>query len=291
MKLSKINLLALVSLGLVISCTNETLEQLDNQIYDIHEVSYNNSEQFLGKLVSGKSGNSDCSFDYEGEEGPEYWAGLCGDEWTACNGQSQSPVNINTRTVSNNDDIGEINISYRPTFASIYNNGHTIQFNYRSGSYSSMGGKTYELLQFHFHTGSEHTINDQRYPMEVHLVHRDISTDSLAVIGIIFNEGRSNRLLQKYLNNLPSSKGEYYVNDTSYLNATDFLPDNEELEDFYTYKGSLTTPGCAEIVTWFVLKNQISASAEQINKMKNIMKHNYRPVQNLNDRAIVSSED
>ena len=33
-----------------------------------------------------------------------------------------------------------------------------------------------ELLQFHFHTPSEHAVNGKRYAMEAHLVHRNRST-------------------------------------------------------------------------------------------------------------------
>lgn len=35
-----------------------------------------------------------------------------------------------------------------------------------------VGGRTLELLQFHFHAPSEHAFNGDRFDMEAHLVHR-----------------------------------------------------------------------------------------------------------------------
>lgn len=42
--------------------------------------------------------------------------------------------------------------------------------------YTRISGRVYELLQFHFHTPSEHTFDGKHYPMEAHLVHKDVLT-------------------------------------------------------------------------------------------------------------------
>ena len=59
-------------------------------------------------------------------------------------------------------------------------------------------GITYELLHFHFHSPSEHTIAGQYYPLEAHLVHR-ASDGSLAYVSLLFKYGRSNSFLQTIL--------------------------------------------------------------------------------------------
>lgn len=45
-----------------------------------------------------------------------------------------------------------------------------LQVNFKKGNFAYVGGKTFELLQFHFHTPSEHAIDGRQWPMEAHLV-------------------------------------------------------------------------------------------------------------------------
>jgi carbonic anhydrase len=52
-------------------------------------------------------------------------------------------------------------------------NGHTIQVDLKNDeNYVVINGQKYELLQFHFHATSEHTLNGHAAKMEVHLVHK-----------------------------------------------------------------------------------------------------------------------
>jgi len=269
--------LLFLSLFLLVSCNNE---ELDRDLPESNTI--NNSEMALGNRFFGKAEETNCNFEYEGEEGPEFWATLCNGTWADCSGKSQSPINIITSNVLDDGNINNININYTESKADIINNGHTIQFNYDAGSSASLNNIDYDLLQFHFHTGSEHTINGKRYPMEMHLVHQDPITKLLGVVGIFFEEGEANEVLQRYLNDLPENKDDHFV-DRSTFKVEDLLPDNME---FYTYSGSLTTPGCGEIVTWYVVKKSITASSEQLSKFRSIMHKNYRPVQDLNDRVV-----
>ncbi len=43
----------------------------------------------------------------------------------------------------------------------------------------------YDLIQFHFHALSEHTIDGADYPLELHFVHASANTDVLVVWGIL----------------------------------------------------------------------------------------------------------
>ncbi|WP_024771791.1 carbonic anhydrase family protein, partial [Aquimarina macrocephali] len=79
-------------------------------------------------------------------------------------------------------------------------------------------------------------------PMEMHLVHRNPTTGLLAVVGIFFTEGAENEVLSQFMDNLPRHKDEYYTSNDEY-HIADILPGNM---DFYTYRGSLTTPACSE---------------------------------------------
>lgn len=290
---TKVLITSLLSSVLLVatSCKNESEVTGETSIVDVPSMGIELQESSLGYKALGRS-EADCHFEYEGDFGPEYWSDLCSGAWTDCAGNSQSPVNIVTQNVSENDDLEELYLGYRKSYVSILNNGHTIQFNYSPGSYSYLNGKKYELLQFHFHTESEHTLNGKQYPMEVHFVHRDVKTSNLAVVGVIFEEGRKNTLLSQFMNSLPEEAGGVYTSDVLY-NAKDIFNncDDDFLEEYYTYGGSLTTPPCSEIVTWYVLKQPIQASAYQIAKIKSIEHENNRPVQPLNGRVIEASED
>jgi carbonic anhydrase len=69
--------------------------------------------------------------------------------------------------------------------------------------------------------------------------------------------------------------------------------ENYILENFdhYYYQGSLTTPPCTEAVNWFVLKDAIKASPEQVKAIADLMpRNNYRPTQPLNGRTVYLSE-
>ncbi len=213
-------------------------------------------------------------WEYEGEGAT--W-GSC---FMECGGQAQSPVNI-TQTVED-QSLSELQMNYTDVPIHLLNNGHTIQFEYETGSQLQVNGVAYELLQFHFHTVSEHTIDGVRYPMEVHLVHKNLDTDALAVIGIMFKQGTENPFLQSFMDDLPTAADEHFTSEQM-VNISTILPNSRS---YYLYDGSLTTPPCSEVVTWIVMQTPIEASPEQIDRMYELMQDNYRPIQPLNGREI-----
>lgn len=213
---------------------------------------------------------------YEGNEGPAEWGG-CFDE---CSGNTQSPLNIASATVD--ATLEALVLHYEEVPIDIFFNGRTLEFEHEPGSTLTLNAMVFNLLQFHFHTESEHAISGSHYPMEVHLVHKHEPTGQLAVVGIFFEEGDENMFLQHFADHLPDTKDERY-STAELVNAHDLLPTED---DYFTYGGSLTTPPCSEIVTWFVMKTPIEASPEQIQKFRTILNENNRPVQDLAGRTI-----
>ncbi len=216
---------------------------------------------------------------HQGEEGPANWKNLC-DGFSDCGGKAQSPINIDTNHIVNGVESKPIKVQYARSKVSIVNNGHTVQFNVSKGNNAILDDKEYKLLQFHYHSPSEHMIDGQHFPLEVHFVHQHSDSD-YAVIGVIFKEGSENVLLQKYLDFFPKSKGQY--NSEEEIDLESLLPMDKS---YYRYNGSLTTPPCSEVVNWYVLRTPITASKEQIEKFSSILKGNYRPVQPINDRVV-----
>lgn len=217
---------------------------------------------------------------YGGAGNPTRWAELS-EEYAVCEtGNSQSPVDIATQS-QRQENSNSIEFNYKAMPLAVTNNGHTIQVNYPQGSSINIAGKEYQLLQFHFHTPSEHTVDENAYAMELHLVHKN-SFDRLAVVGVFIEQGQENAALKSIWDNIPSEKGVKEVRAVT-INASSLLPGNRE---YYSYSGSLTTPPCSQEVSWNVLKMPIEASAEQIEQFMDIYQMNARPVQPLNRRTI-----
>jgi carbonic anhydrase len=217
---------------------------------------------------------------YSGADGPDDWAYLC-TGFSSCAGRSQSPVNISQSVVSST--LGSLDQQYESTSTHIINKGHTIEFEYETGSTLNWDGRDFRLLQFHFHTSSEHQIGSVSYPMEIHFVHRNIESGNLAVIGVIVETGASNSFLETMMTHFPEDKGEEYVSNQEF-SAVDLFPNGKA---YYTYGGSLTTPPCSEGVHWIVMKNRISATTSQIDRIRSIIHQSNRPIQPLNGRVVL----
>lgn len=225
-----------------------------------------------------------------GDIGPENWGSLAPEFELCATGQMQSPINIESadcpsgtrgRGFRSRGRLPRLKTRYQTVSYDAVDNGHTVQVNFPEGSFMKARGKRFKLLQFHYHTGSEHTIDEQQFPLELHLVHQ---TDSgkLGVIGVMVEPGAPNETLAKVLDNLPEP-GATLTNSNVQINATGILPESLA---YYKYSGSLTTPPCTEGVAWHVLSTPITASQAQLDAFQGIYGDTFRPVQPTNGRRI-----
>jgi carbonic anhydrase len=226
---------------------------------------------------------------YEGDEGPAHWATLC-PEFALCgDGKRQSPIDLSDATVV---DSISVRRDYQPTrmsvahhehVADIIDNGHTIQITYDEGSTLILPEGEFDLVQFHFHLPSEHTVEGQQYAMEMHLVHQSAGGD-LAVVGVLIAQGADNPFFARLVDNLPQQPGQVAHFEDAKVNIDDIMPADSR---HYHYDGSLTTPPCLEGVQWFVMVQPIELSADQIAKFRKVINGNYRPVQPRHGREIL----
>ncbi len=208
---------------------------------------------------------------YDGEVAPEHWAELSADYHTCGDGQRQSPIDIDlSKAVA--DSLG---FDYGPIPIDLVNNGRTIQQAGSEGCTLTLDNRVYELVQFHFHTPSEHTHNGVHYPMEVHLVHRHRATGALAVVGIWIRLGDEQGDLALLGENLPQGTGER-IKGSGLVNPANLLPQDRR---FVRYEGSLTTPPCSEGVTWLVMTTPVEVSSRQIETFVERLGNNARPLQ------------
>lgn len=218
---------------------------------------------------------------YAGATGPAKWGSL-EKGFVLCKlGATQSPIDIPDAD-ARKGDLAPLLFNYKPSPLKIVDNGHTIQVDYAPGSFITVAGKRYELVQFHFHRPSEEKINGKSHDMVAHLVHRD-PDGKLAVVAVLLDEGKESRFIKTLWDNLPQEKGKQKVVEAVKINAVELLPENK---GYYTFTGSLTTPPCSESVTWYVLKTPVQISADGIARFARSYPMNARPVQPLNGRDI-----
>jgi carbonic anhydrase len=225
--------------------------------------------------------NQPTQWGYTGHNGPENWGTLSPD-YQMCNiGKNQSPINITTSVDAN---LPAIKFNYKTPPSQIINNGKTIQVNVKPGSSIVVDGVTYELKQYHFHTPSENHIAGKSFPLEAHFVHAD-ANGNLAVVAVMFEEGKANAQLAKIWSNMPMKAGENSSLKAEVKDFHSFLPQKQE---YYRFSGSLTTPPCSEGVKWMVMKEPLTVSKQQVEKFSQAVNGiNNRPIQPQNARIII----
>lgn len=243
---------------------------------------------------------------YKGATGPTHWGDLDSSFAVCATGKEQSPININGKNKP--DTSSSFEVHYEPASLGLIDNGttgvqideqyyivsggHGIQLNVPSDRQAKetliLDGKRYHLLQFHFHTPSENQMRGQTSAGEIHFVHQG-EDGAVAVIGVFVKVGAANPVLETIINDLPKEEGKE-VAVKEMLNISSLIPTKGGA---YRFAGSLTTPPCTEGLTWLVMADAITASSEQIVKLRHASNGtNARPVQPLNKRtiAVISAE-
>jgi carbonic anhydrase len=220
---------------------------------------------------------ADKAWSYDGETGPAQWASLS-DEYALCDrGRAQSPIDV-PADAEPADRLGALQTNYSASPAQVDPGQLVTHVDLEAGGPLTFQGTSYELVQFHFHTPSEHTIGGQSFAAEAHLVHESEGGE-LAVVGVMVEEGAEHAALEDVLS------GAVQRGDGAPFDAAQLLPEEEA---YYTYTGSLTTPPCSEGVRWVLMQQPIEASPGQVDRLKG--EQTNRPVQPLNGRAVAASE-
>lgn len=123
----------------------------------------------LAPRSEGLVRRADGTFGYHELAGPLNWNSISPAAAICATGTNQSPINVipSQLTTVRGSSFGA-SIPNRPQGAEFLNLGTTVEI-LTTGS-AKIGRKVYNLLQFHFHTPSEHHLNSGHYPAEVHFV-------------------------------------------------------------------------------------------------------------------------
>lgn len=205
-------------------------------------------------------------------------------------GKHQSPVDLAQADISKKE-LNDLRIWYDIDNAPIFfNSNHGVQVN-TSLDYKGeieIGGESYPLIQFHFHSPSEHVVGDKRFAAELHYVH--IREDGkILVLAVAIEEGEENATFQTILDNAPSIGGKQNEVANMKIDPASLLPSSfHHRGEFFSITGSLTTPPCSEGVAWYFLPEPITISSVQLEQLREFYTNNFRQPQKLNGRHILT---
>ncbi|XP_013097369.2 putative carbonic anhydrase 3 [Stomoxys calcitrans] len=247
------------------------------------------------------------------------------DQWSAeyptCGSNQQSPIAINSMEAGAKTHPPIKYDNYKQPFnVIITNNGHSAEIKMPEDAVKPRisGGplpadETYQFENLHFHwgannsLGSEHVLNNRRYPMEVHAVHYNTKyanleeaiqhSDGVTVVTAFYQINSFQRLAA--LQNVSYALSAIIEYETTTKIANFKLSgmyggiDTTSKRVYYTYAGSLTTPPCSEAVTWIIFPNPVSVTSNQLKPFRKlrdehggILVNNFRQLHNLNGRKI-----
>eukprot|EP00794_Sanderia_malayensis_P007150 gene7149-7957_t len=274
--------------------------------------------------------------------GPAHWATLA----PQCAGNHQSPIDIVSQLSESKPLSNPLKLAMThsdPTVSSnmivkgrFINNGKALGFNVAHAETPiKLAGTvfrkdTYTLRQFHFHfgcegeMGSEHSLNGQRFPGEIHFIFTNDKyqsgkeamkkPDGLAALAffIQYDDKVENRAMARLNENLQKLRSPHdsleFPDGLSLTNLVPALKQGIGHLSRFAYKGSLPTPPCYESVTWIVFRRPVKMkpatceihnaplSPQETLEMENMrnelqsekarMCNNFRPTQPLNDRRV-----
>ncbi|KAJ0061636.1 hypothetical protein NL108_005770, partial [Boleophthalmus pectinirostris] len=245
---------------------------------------------------------------------PSHWV----TQFPRCGGLRQSPINIVTSKAHTNSALAPFNFigHNKQINISLENTGHSATFRLPQSVGLSGGALpgNYRAANFHFHwgregsPGSEHTIDGERLPMEMHIVHIKEPYGSLteaehdmagiALLAFLFEETAEDH---PHLDTLIEALGRIQNNGSSTevinFRLSDVVPSASELHSYYRYMGSMTTPGCEQAVAWTVFKRMLPVSSRQLSAFISKcrfwtgqpMTDIFRPTQPLDGRVVYKS--
>lgn len=199
-------------------------------------------------------------------------------------GLTQSPVDI---ALVEEREMPSLNFIYQTVDMHVFNDMPTNYFAYPDDNLVlEIDSTRYPLTDIHIHNPSEHRINGNQFPLEIHFVHTSVEGEQI-IVAQFAEFGKNNPALSTLLTNF--ARGAVQIKETSIkfaLNPADLMA---PFHGYYTYTGSTTYGSCMQDVTWYILKDIIEINKSQADQIRRMTGVNSRIPQPLNGRVIYST--
>ncbi|KAK5712025.1 hypothetical protein LTR15_012093 [Elasticomyces elasticus] len=140
--------------------------------------------------------------------------------------------------------------------------------------------ETVYLASWHIHAPADHTVAADRSKAEMHFVHVDADGHERVVLAFRVDPGNAP---STFFSNVP----EYTTfNDTTQrsidgINVNQALNEVQMFNDFWTYRGSLTSPPCREGMRWYLARQILFVSDTQMQDILRVCTYSARAEQEV----------
>jgi carbonic anhydrase len=254
-------------------------------------------------------------------------------ECTCTEGKSQSPIDLPPLEQAIESPVKPLfqyeivnPIAEESTIDGLVEKGKNIKIRYEKnalrifhpnmGKIVTIDGAVYIAEEISFHTPAEHTINGEKFDLEMQVIHYGRSQGDIAkqvILSILFKRtpGVSNKFMETIdFFNLPNPTDTFRdITQSLYIPFVFYDADNDDIPflrpfSFFTYSGSLSFPPCTERTIVYVNSSPIPLSSTVIDLFREALKvpdlqsetsvivtdssakENSREIQNQNGRPI-----
>lgn len=197
----------------------------------------------------------------------------------------------------------------KPISGSLYNWGYGPAFTLNDTDITTHPSLTFDnetvfLKGWHIHSPADHSVQGDRSKAELHLVHADATGKEKAVVAIRIDPGnKDSPFFQQFIEAANGSAPNATVPLTRRvttpdtvssfpgfgsterisltMNAETALQEVNMFADFWTYSGSLTSPPCTEGIRFFVARQVLFVSHDQMREILAVSTYSARVEQEV----------